>query len=119
MDDYEVLRETKVCYEYMIDLLENCDYISDKYRNHLIKAMDILGNIYSDCYKVASNNSREELKTDLDCPHCKNKVDISDLIDYVYVCNDCDENFYSFEGDLNNKWYFDGKTEKSEGSIEI
>lgn len=112
LNDYEVLKETKVIYEYINDLLDNCDYISSedvKTRNKLKETMEILSNIYSNCYEMTASNkeSYKELKTDLDCPHCNNNVVISDLINYAYLCENCDENMYLGEGDLNHEWYFD------------
>ena len=39
---------------------------------------------------------------------------MSDLIDYEYVCENCDENFYYYEVTDENAWYKKGK-----GGVEI
>ena len=36
-------------------------------------------------------------KTDAKCPKCGQPLYYSDLMDYEYVCVQCDENFYSIE----------------------
>ena len=126
MSDFETLKELKICYEYINDLLDNCDYISNEdynTRNSLHKTLNVLQDLYSNCYEVMASNkeSYEDLKMDFDCPHCSSKVNMSDLINYAYVCNDCDENYYLGEGDLGYAWYFDSanKQMKHKYIIEI
>jgi len=110
MDNYEILKETKVCYEYMRDILEN-----SKVKNNdaliLSKAMESLSSIYQNAYDNIRKNPVElkQIQTDLSCPHCSNNVVISDFIDYAYLCEICDENLYLGEGDLNHEWYFKNK----------
>lgn len=110
MSDYEVLKETKVSYEYIRDILENADedIVSTEISFKLQESLNALEEIYSNVYEKMKNDEIEskKLNTDLECPHCTNNVVISDLINYAYLCNDCDENFYLGEGDLGEEWYF-------------
>lgn len=110
MNNYEVLKETKICYEYINDILQNRD-VEDNDVLKLSKALDSLSDIYSNAYKemLKINDERKLLETNLDCPHCNDKVVISDLIDYAYLCKNCDENMYLGEGDLNYEWYYENK----------
>lgn len=121
MQDYEVLKETKVIYEYINDLLSNCDYVNSnkEFCKILNQNLEVLGKIYSNCYQIMLENNDEDIKVGLDCPHCNQDVVISDLIDYAYLCENCDENMYLGEGDLNNEWYFDGKDKKLNKSFNI
>jgi len=120
MDNYEVLREAKVCYEYINDILQN-SYVSNKDMQKLSKALESLSDIYSKTYNemLRKEEWQNQLETDLECPHCNNKVAISDLIDYAYLCNSCDENMYLGEGDLNYEWYFNDNHTKLDKSFII
>lgn len=113
MNNYERLRETKIVYEYINDLLTNGNLsLSEIDYNAIETTMDILQRIYSNTHILMKNDKQEDLellKTDLKCPHCIENVIISDLIDYAYLCENCDENFYLCEGDLDYEWYFNDK----------
>ena len=112
MNNYEILKESKVCYEYIRDILENSEITFDNGDiKELSETMNILGKIYERTYQNMKKNSNEleQIKTDLDCPNCQSNVLISDLIDYAYLCENCDENMYLGEGDLNKEWYFENK----------
>ena len=70
MSDFETLKELKICYEYINDLLDNCDYISNEdynTRNSLHKTLNVLQDLYSNCYEVMASNkeSYEDLKMDI------------------------------------------------------
>jgi len=120
MDNFEILKETKICYEYINDILQNSD-VSDKNIQTLSKTLDSLSDIYSTTYNemLKTKKERSQLETNLDCPHCSNKVVISDLIDYAYLCKDCDENMYLGEGDLNSEWYHDDSLVKLVNDFDI
>lgn len=112
MDNYEKLRESKIIYEYINDLLENGNFeMHDEYRDALNTTMSVMADIYTNTHILMQDNKEERLllNTDLNCPHCSSNVIISDLIPYAYVCERCDENYYLCEGDLNYEWYFNDK----------
>ena len=87
-----------MAYNYIQDLN---DYIqNDKSAKNDIKiTLDTLKNIYETLYEITENEDSKLLNTDFDCPHCNNKLLISDLIDYSYFGKKWDENFYDFEVD--------------------
>ena len=96
INNFEIIKETKVMYEYINDILENAELnISKEELNNLL-------------------NVSNTLKTNCDCPKCQNKLIISDLINYNYLCENCDENFYSIEVN-NKKWYL--KSDRNEKLI--
>lgn len=124
MNNYEVLKECKIVYEYLQDLLENCEYIGDedtksiellKDRNTIINTIDLMEKLYNKAYQ--NEESKEELgeevvynetlkpKSAVNCPHCGKEMYVSDIIDYAYVCPNCDENFYSMECDNGYAWW--------------
>lgn len=110
LNDYEVLKETKVCYEYFNDILDNCGFkLNQSIVQDIKKSILTLEDLYSITYNRINQNEieKKKLQTDLECPHCSNDVVISDLIDYAYLCNECDENYYLGESDLNCEWYFE------------
>lgn len=116
MTKYEILKRTKIIYEYLNDLLNNGDFeINNEYMSYVNKTMDVIKDMYENTYHLMYVNKEEHnfLNTDLQCPCCEEKVLISDLINYAYVCDRCDENYYLCEGNLNHEWYFeDDKDEK-------
>lgn len=108
ISNFEVLRETKVAYEYINNILKYSDIRMDTVTADQLKtSSEIISDLYGCAYSNLEKNmeERNELKVDDNCPNCNNNLLISDLIDYDYLCNDCDENFYSFEVGVNNKWY--------------
>lgn len=115
ISDYEVLKETKIAYEYINDILKNSEIIMD---NEVIEELESTMNTLSIVYNSAHNNlehpdKEEQLLTDACCKNCNNKLFISENIDYSYQCLECDENFYDFEVNSNNVWYENEKKEKS------
>ena len=108
LNNYEVLRETKACYEYFNDILNNCGFkLNQNIVQGIKRSILVLEDLYNITYTKIKEKEKEQLQTDLECPHCSNNVVISDLIDYAYLCNECDENLYLGEGDLNYEWYFE------------
>lgn len=124
MNNYEVLKECKIAYEILQDLLDNCEYIGDedtqsfgdlKERNILIGGINLVENIYNRAYE--NEDKKEEMgeevvycetlkpKTAVHCPRCGKEMYISDIIGYGYVCLNCDENFYTMECDCNYAWW--------------
>lgn len=110
MDNYEKLKETKIIYEYLNDLLTNGNFeIPEDYENALKTTMSSMAEMYNNTHSLMYKDSKEyeQLKTNLPCPCCDKNVIISDLIPYAYVCDRCDENYYLCEGDLNHEWYYE------------
>lgn len=115
MDNYEKLKESKVIYEYINDILQNGNLeMRDDYLESLNKTISIMAEIYENSHFLMQKNTDENklLETDLNCPHCSKNVVLSDIITYEYLCEKCDENFYLSEGDLNYEWYYDNKRKK-------
>ena len=123
MDNYEKLKETKIIYEYLNDLLTNGNFeIPEDYEKSLKITMSAMADMYSNIHSLMYKYSEEyeQLKTNLACPCCDKDVIISDLITYAYVCDRCDENYYLCEGDLNHEWYFEDKNdEKLEDDFDL
>lgn len=113
MSDFEKLRESKVAYEYILDILESLETrIDTTTAKELRKSMKILNDIYRCAYNNLENsNKKEQLITDACCKNCNDNLLISDNIDYSYQCVNCDENFYNFEAISNDIWYKDVKKE--------
>ena len=85
INNFEIIKETKILYEYINDILENAELdISKEELNDLLNVSNTLEKIYSDNYKKVED--KENLKTNCDCPKCQNKLIISDLINYNYLC---------------------------------
>ena len=114
MSDYETLRETKVAYNYIKDILENSETRMDNITtSELYNSLDALKDLYRVVYINLENdkNRKEQLITDACCKNCSCKLLVSDNIDYSYQCEECDENFYDFEVISNGCWYKDEKKE--------
>lgn len=107
IDNFEILKEIKIIYEYTNDLIENSDLKNIKKNEHyLLKMKELMSDVYYDTYKEMEKTiENRKLLTSCNCPKCSSFVKISDLIDYEYVCTDCDENFYWPEGDIGKQWY--------------
>ena len=76
------------------DLIETVDYI--KLLSIFIpknnEVLDNLNDIVEPFEKVI-----KRLKTNITCPYCGKELFKSDLPDYDYVCENCNENFYTTE----------------------
>ena len=101
MNDFEIIKECKVAYELLNDLKDNCELLSDEDTENRIKInkmMELLSDLYANAWEIlASNNDTyKQLQT-----NCKDRfghdVIISDLIDYAYLCEKCNENEYTTE----------------------
>ena len=117
MSDYETMRESKVAYNYINDILENSEIRMDTESVKEMKnALEILDMMYSGAYSNIKNNElkKEQLITDACCKNCNNQLLISDNIDYSYQCEKCDENFYDFEAISDSVWYREEKKEHLE-----
>lgn len=101
MTNKEVLKELKLCYEYLNDILDNCELLCEEERETLASTRETLDLLYGKAYKNLKPQKA------VHCPHCKKEMYISDLIGYAYVCFSCDENMYLCEGDTNYAWWFD------------
>lgn len=110
MSEFETMRESKVAYEYILDILQNSVIRLDtKSANELRNSMEILELMYEFAYQniKEDKNKEEQLLTDICCKNCKNNLLISDNIDYSYQCENCDENYYGFETEEKEAWYKD------------
>lgn len=106
INSYEVLKESKIIYENLVDILDNADIqILNGNQSKIKEFMTVLADIYDNAYKQAKEYMKNELETICNCPKCQNKLLISDLIDYSYLCDECDENYYYIEIENHNKWY--------------
>lgn len=115
MSDYETLKECKIAYEILLNLLKDCPIISEddfKTRNELSNTLNILSDFYSNAWELISENidTHSQLETN-SIDKEGHKLIISDLIDYSYLCENCDENYYDFEVITENVWY---KNERKE-----
>ena len=91
MTYYEILKESKIVYEYLIDILDNSDIqLLDNNQGKIKEFLTVISDIYENAYSQTKEY---------------NKLLISDLIDYTYLCDNCDENYYYIEVENNNKWY--------------
>ncbi len=113
MSNYETMREAKVAYNYINDILENSEVRMDsETAKELENSLEILGDIYNAAYSyLESPDRKHQLQTDACCKNCKNNLFISENIEYSYQCLECDENFYDFEAIGNNVWYKEEKKE--------
>lgn len=113
MSNYETMRETKVAYNYISDILENSEIRMDtETAKELENSLDILNDLYDAVYSSLKSSDREhQLLTDACCKNCNNQLLISDNIKYSYQCLECDENFFDFEVIGDNVWYKDDKKE--------
>lgn len=113
MSDYEILRKTKIAYEYINNILNNSNIkIDDNIVKDLENTMKNLSIIYSNAHSNLEHPDKEEqLLTDACCKNCSNKLYISENIDHSYQCLECDENFYDFETDVYDVWYENKKKE--------
>lgn len=109
MNNYETMREAKVAYNYINDILENSEIRTDsETAKELENSLEILENIYSAAHSYLEAPDREyQLLTDACCKNCNNNLFISENIEYSYQCLECDENFYDFETNSNKVWYKD------------
>ena len=106
MTYYEILKESKIVYEYLIDILDNSDIqLLDNNQGKIKEFLTVISDIYENAYSQTKEYNKNDLMTVCNCPKCQNKLLISDLIDYTYLCDNCDENYYYIEVENNNKWY--------------
>lgn len=117
MTNYEVLKECKVAYEYITDMLENCELLVDEEVatttkelqdiHELKRALSVLDDLYNRAFEEEQDKDKLKPQKAVHCPHCNKEMYISDLIGYAYLCPSCDENMYSCEGDANYAWWFE------------
>lgn len=113
MSDFETMREAKVAYNYINDILENSEIRMDtQTAKELENSLEILGDIYSAAHSnLESPDKEHQLFTDCCCKNCNRNLFISENIDYSYQCLECDENFYDFEVIGDKVWYKDDRKE--------
>lgn len=101
MSDYETLKECKIAWEILNDLVCNCTIISEEdteTRESLVSSMDLLSDLYSNAWELLASNkeTHKQLETNV-VDRFGHKCIISDLIGYAYLCETCDENQYCCE----------------------
>lgn len=101
MNDFETLKECKIAWEILNDLVDNCPIISEedgKTRGELQNTMSLLEDIYSNAWELLASNkdTYKLLERDI-VDRFGHKCIISDLIGYAYLCETCDENQYCCE----------------------
>lgn len=115
MSNYEILKECKIAWEILNDLKDNCDLLDDEdtksveqlhNRAKLDNTMDLLSDLYTNAWELLASNEDtfKQLKTNV-VDRFGHKVIISDLIGYAYLCQECDENNYTCECEVNKKHY--------------
>lgn len=104
MTDYDILKNTKISYESILDILKNSN-ISEEKSDDLQKAMKTLSELYNSTYSNIVDNNKDDLITNACCKNCSNNLLVSDNIEYSYQCEECDENFYDFEAITSKSWY--------------
>lgn len=111
MNNYDLLKKIKLVYENIDDLM-NSENLELNYNlgSSLDNAKSALSKLYDKVYKTIRNNNKKFLEADCTCLFCRNKLKVSDLINYEYVC----ENFYHYEVIDENVWY-----KKEKGGTEI
>ena len=77
MNNYEILKNTKKSYESILELLQNMD-VSCEDSKILKKSLDSLEKLYNFTYSnMLKEKEKENLKTDVCCKNCQNKLFIS------------------------------------------
>lgn len=94
MSNEEILKNSKIVHDYLDDMTSNLEGMSVEDSNVLFQAMNIMAKQYDYAY---DDLKEQEKLVEFKCPRCGKELEVSDTIDYAYVCNDCDENFYSME----------------------
>lgn len=107
ISNYETLRKAKASYEYINDILKFSNTRMDtETSKELNNAADILKDLYEIVYSNMKNDPKEriDLQLNIKCPDCDDNLCISDIVDYSYLCQNCDKNFHDFEVD-DKAWY--------------
>ena len=112
MDNFEIIKECKISYEILNDLKDNCKLLNDDNTDELAKELNrakinkmsnLLSDLYSSAWEILASNmeTSKQLQT-----NCKDRFGhslvISDLIDYAYLCQECDENQYITECEIDD-----------------
>jgi len=101
----ELLKEIKVAYQRIENMLDNIENNDFKYFKVLNNIKNEIKNLYNITYEKMQNKEKEKLITSACCKNCCNNLLISDNIEYSYQCIKCDENFYDFETISEELWY--------------
>lgn len=107
MTEHEIVRESKQAWELLNDLCDNSQIASDNDRSNMRRCMNSLENVYGIAWQMMYENKKEheQLQTSIKCPKCGNKLLLSDLIGYAYLCENCDENMYYTECEIVKVWW--------------
>ena len=96
MNNYDILKNLKSSYENIQSILRDSNIIKSQTYNLQI-VLELIKKIYDSTYLSTLNNDKSALQTNAYCKNCNSCLLISDNIDYSYLCEECDENFYEFE----------------------
>ncbi len=119
MDKFEALKECKISYEYLWDLLENYGLLGkdEDTRQKLAVCTDKLSELYLKSWNLINenNNTKEILDTNIKCPYCQGKLIINSYVGYDYICLDCDEscNVGDCETEKYSWWKDDNKIDEN------
>jgi len=107
MTEHEIVRESKQAWELLNDLNDNCELLNKIDKESIMHCMYALARIYANAWEMMSENNEEweQLQSCVKCPHCKNNLVKSDIISYAYVCENCDENMYYTECEVEKAWW--------------
>ena len=106
MNNREILKECKIAYEIIFDLIDNSELLNRDDIEYMYRCANVLDKIYSKAYENGEENGETfdcDIKTK--CVRCNGELVISDLIGYAYTCKNCDENLYVCEGDTGYAWW--------------
>lgn len=106
MGNVELLIKLKRLYEGVQDVLENAEFRGFEYQNALQEQLDNIKDMYE---TIHENTDAFNLKTGIHCRDCGEELLISDIIDYEFVCIECDENYSIDEAKVDENveehWY--------------
>ena len=107
MTNWEIIKECKQSYELLNDLCDNSQIATSIDRNNIERCMGVLENMYTRAWDMLSEDkdNYKLLITNIKCPRCGEQLCISDLIGYAYLCENCDENMYLSECEVENVWW--------------
>lgn len=115
MSDYETLKECKTAWEILNDIKDNCELLDDEdttskeqlcNRAKINETMDLLSDLYTNAWELIASreDTHKQLETNV-VDRFGHKLIISDLIGYAYLCEECDENNYACECEVDKKHY--------------
>ena len=69
MTYYETLKESKIVYEYLIDILDNADIqLLDNNQGKIKEFLTVISDIYENTYSQTEKYNKNDLMTVCNCP---------------------------------------------------